>query len=193
VAAAPEPEQSSTPEPIAQQPPASMEATEPAHAVARDLAKPAPAAPLRVKTGSTPTGATPETERAPAPSVLVAAGGSDKAIAGIVGSTKVDIPKQTTQTLSISQGVSQGLLEKRVKPVYPSQAREMHIAGQVLLDAVIAKDGRVVKVQQRSGNPTLGRAALDAVHQWKYRPYLLNGQPVEIETQILVNFELPGN
>ena len=156
-------------------------------------AKPSPV-PLEVKPGLPPTQKTAsreDREPAPAPSVLVASGGGDKAIAGIVGATHVALPSPSPQTVQVSQGVSQGLLVKRVQPIYPAQALEMHLAGQVLIDAIIAKDGNITGVKQVTGNPTLGRAALEAVRQWKYRPYLLNGQPVEIETQIVVNFNLP--
>jgi protein TonB len=57
--------------------------------------------------------------------------------------------------------------------------------------ATIGKDGNISSLKQLSGDRMLGHAALDAVKQWKYRPYLLDGQPVEIQTQITVNFKLP--
>jgi len=87
--------------------------------------------------------------------------------------------------------VSQGLLVKRVQPVYPPQARQMHLEGTVQLLAGIRKDGSISGVKQLSGDAILGRAAIDAVRQWKYKPYFLNGEPVEIQTQITVNFKLP--
>jgi protein TonB len=67
----------------------------------------------------------------------------------------------------------------------------MRVQGAVILDATIGKDGSIVNVKQVSGEPVLVRAAVDAVKQWKYKPYYLNGEPVEITTQITVNFRLP--
>jgi len=95
------------------------------------------------------------------------------------------------QTLSVSQGVSQGLLFKKVAPSYPQNALRMHIEGAVELVATISKDGNITQIKVVSGDPQLVRAATDAVKQWKYKPYLLNGEPVEIQTQVTVNFKLP--
>lgn len=90
----------------------------------------------------------------------------------------------------ISSGVEQGLLIRDVKPIYPALAREAGVQGQVILEAVIGKDGRIENLRALGGNPMLIKAAIDAVQQWRYRPYLLNGEPVEVETQITVNFNL---
>lgn len=90
----------------------------------------------------------------------------------------------------ISGGVEQGLLIQDVKPVYPRWAREAGVQGEVILQAVIDKNGRIENLRVISGNPLLVKAALDAVKQWRYRPYLLNGEPVEVETQITVNFNM---
>jgi periplasmic protein TonB len=95
------------------------------------------------------------------------------------------------QRLVISQGVSRGLLVKAVQPVYPPTALAMRVEGSVQLMATIAKTGSISEVKAVSGDKELARAALDAVKQWKYKPYLLNGEPVEIQTQITVNFKLP--
>jgi len=95
------------------------------------------------------------------------------------------------QALSISQGVSQGLLYKKVAPTYPQNAIRMHIEGEVDLQATISKSGAITLVKVLSGDPQLAQAAMDAVKQWKYKPYLLNGEPVEITTQVTVNFKLP--
>jgi protein TonB len=91
----------------------------------------------------------------------------------------------------ISQGVSDGLLIKKVQPIYPAQALQMHVEGTVVLQASIGKDGNIRNVKVLSGSPILVRAASDAVKQWKYRPYTLNGQPVEIDTQISIAFKSP--
>jgi protein TonB len=88
----------------------------------------------------------------------------------------------------VSGGVEQGLLISNVKPVYPKIAREAGVQGDVVLQAVIGKDGRIENLHAVSGNSLLIQSALDAVQQWRYRPYLLNGQPVEVETQITVRF-----
>ncbi len=128
--------------------------------------------------------------QAPDPIAAVPSSG-DSAIAGIMGSSSVPLPKQGPQSLRVSQGVLQGLLIKKIQPTYPAQAIQMRMQGAVLLEAKIGKDGSILDARQVSGNTVLGRAAIDAVRKWKYRPYLLNGQPVEINTQITVNFQLP--
>jgi len=127
-----------------------------------------------------------------APGALgIGANSDEKAIAGIMSSTPVAVPKPAGQTLRISQGVSQGLLMKRVQPSYPPQAMQMRLQGAVLLEAMIGKDGSITSVKRISGDALLARSAADAVKQWKYKPYYLNGEPVEIDTQITVNFKLP--
>lgn len=90
----------------------------------------------------------------------------------------------------VSQGVTQGLLLHRVSPVYPEGARRSHIQGKVLLKAVIGTDGNIEDLQVISGPKELVRAAVGAVQQWGYRPYLLMGHPVEVDTTIEVNFTL---
>jgi protein TonB len=100
-------------------------------------------------------------------------------------------PAPVLQTLNISQGVSQGLAIKKTQPSYPTSALRMRIEGPVQLLATISKRGDISAVKILSGDPGLARAAADAVKQWKYRPYTLNGSPVEIQTQITVNFKLP--
>ena len=112
-------------------------------------------------------------------------------LSGIVGSAPISIPKPTAQTVKVSQGVSQGLLIKKVDPVYPKQAMDGRIQGAVQLDAHIAKDGSINSIKVLSGDPVLAAAATDAVKQWKYKPYFLDGQPIAIQTQITVNFKLP--
>jgi len=107
-----------------------------------------------------------------------------------MNTTAVNLP-QPAQQLKVSQGVSQGLLIKSVEPVYPSLAKQMHIQGAVELLANIGKDGSITKVKLLSGDSVLSHAAIDAVKQWKYKPYYLNDQPVEIQTQITVKFKLP--
>jgi protein TonB len=87
----------------------------------------------------------------------------------------------------------EGNLIRRVQPDYPPIARSARIQGQVVLAAIISKEGRIENLRVLAGHPMLVRAALEAVSQWRYRPYILNGEPVEVETQITVNFSLSGN
>ena len=128
----------------------------------------------------------------PAPAVPgVGSSADDKALAGIVSPSAVNLHKPVPQTLRVSQGISEGMLLKRVQPIYPQQARQMRLQGAVLLQAIIGKDGSITSVKALGGDSILARAATDAVKQWKYKPYYLNGEPVEIQTQIAVNFKLP--
>ncbi len=114
-------------------------------------------------------------------------------IGGIISSTPVAVPKQVVpQRVRVSQGVTQGLLVKKVQPNYPPLARQARIQGSVLLQAEISKDGTIENLRLISGHPMLAPAAIEAVKQWRYRPYILNGEPVEVETQITVNFTLAG-
>ena len=90
----------------------------------------------------------------------------------------------------VSQGVSNGMVIERVQPKYPPKAREAHIEGMVHLHAIIDTAGNIQSLDLLDGDPALAAAAMEAVKQWKYKPYLLNGQPVEVDTQITVNFVL---
>jgi TonB family protein len=112
-------------------------------------------------------------------------------IGGIVSSTPGDQTHPVTgQRVRVSSGVSQGLLCTRVAPIYPPDAKDQHIQGVVLLKVNIDKEGNAYKVELISGHPLLAPAATEAVKQWKYKPYQLNGRPVEVETQVTVNFTL---
>jgi len=114
-------------------------------------------------------------------------------LGGIIGNAQTVVPKAATpQRVLVSQGVSQGLLLTQVAPVYPPLARQARIKGTVVLRAVISKDGSIESLTLESGHPMLVPAAMDAVKQWKYKPYFLNGEPVEVETTINVNFTLEG-
>lgn len=81
----------------------------------------------------------------------------------------------------------------RVQPIYPPLAKAARIQGPVELRAIISKDGFIENLRVLGGHPMLVTAAVDAVKQWRYRPYVLNGEPVEVETQITVNFVLSGS
>jgi protein TonB len=121
-------------------------------------------------------------------------GGSMGGVIGsVLSSTPVAVPKiATPQRVRVSSGVSSGLLIRKVSPTYPPLARQARIQGTVILQAQISKDGSIQNLQLISGHPMLAPAAIEAVKQWKYKPYLLNGEPVEVETQVQVNFTLAG-
>lgn len=96
------------------------------------------------------------------------------------------------QKLRVSSGVAAGMLVYQLKPQYPRLAVQARIQGTVVLQAVIGKDGTVQDLRLISGHPLLAPAAIEAVKQWRYRPYLLNNEPAEVDTQINVNFTLGG-
>jgi protein TonB len=113
---------------------------------------------------------------------------------GALSAQEQATPKAAAPTrVRVSQRVAQGLLVKSVHPKYPEKAREDRIQGTVVLHALISKDGDVVDLSALSGDPLLVKAAVKVVKQWKYKPYLLNGQAVEVDTEIPVNFTLVGN
>jgi protein TonB len=121
----------------------------------------------------------------------VAGGQIGGVIGGVLGSVPASIPKAPpSQRVRVSQGVVAGLLVHQVKPEYPPAAKASHVEGVVTLHAIIGKDGAVKQVQVLGGPPLLARSAEDAVKQWRYKPYVLNGQPVEVDTNITVNFKL---
>lgn len=86
----------------------------------------------------------------------------------------------------------EGNLVHRVQPEYPVLARQVRVQGTVVLRAIISREGAIEKVQVLSGHPMLVQAAIEAVRQWRYRPYVLNGEPVEVETEVTVKFILSG-
>lgn len=102
------------------------------------------------------------------------------------------VPRPEPAPIRISH-MSEGDLVHKVLPTYPPLARSARIQGQVLLQAVISKQGVIENLRVLSGHPMLVQAAIDAVRQWRYRPYVLNNEPVEVETQVTVNFSLAGN
>jgi len=146
------------------------------------------AAPMIVKSS---TGAAKKTqqsdEAAPAlPSTV--ASGNDTSLNGLISSTASSVARPSLATVKVSQGVSQGLVIKRVQPKYPPAALATHASGEVQIEATVSKDGTVTNVKVLKGDPMLAHAAVEAVRQWRYKPYYLDGEPVEIQTQITVNF-----
>jgi protein TonB len=122
-------------------------------------------------------------------------GGSMGGVLGSIASagSVAALPKVATpQRVRVSSGVQSGLLVRKVQPTYPPLARQARIQGTVILQAQISKSGDIENLQLISGHPMLAPAAIEAVKQWKYKPYLLNGEPVEVETTVQVNFSLAG-
>jgi TonB family protein len=149
-------------------------------------------APLVIKGGKAPAlHAKSGAADAPAPSMIgIATAGAGAPPPNFVSSGEI-VPKPMLQTLNVSQGVSHGLLIKKVQPVYPRNALAMRVEGSIELLATISKTGDITQVKVLSGDSQLTKAATEAVKQWKYKPYLLNGEPVEIQTQVTINFKLP--
>ena len=111
-------------------------------------------------------------------------------ISGVISSTPPAPRVATPQRVRVSAGVSNGMVVKRVNPEYPPEARKGRIQGMVVMHAIISKTGDVARLDLVSGDPALAPAAIDAVKQWKYKPYLLNGNAIEVDTQVTVNFTL---
>lgn len=101
-----------------------------------------------------------------------------------------DSSSNAPKRIRVGQAVTEGLLIHQVAPVYPREAKHNHIQGHVILAAVIGKDGRIANLRVVAGPPELVPAAVGAVQQWRYKPYLLGGEPVEVETTIDINYEL---
>ena len=139
-------------------------------------------------------------EQAPAP-VTGVIGGVEGGVpggsaGGVIGSLLSSTPHATSlpvavpKRIRVSTGVSEGLLFHRVEPDYPLIAKRARIEGSVELRAIISKEGTIQGLQRVNGHPILVAAAMDAVKQWRYRPYMLNGEPLEVETNVVVNFHI---
>ena len=121
----------------------------------------------------------------------VPGGSANGVIGGIIGNANVAVPRAATpERIKVSAGVVAGNLQTKIDPVYPAIAKANRIAGTVILHAVISKSGSIENLQVISGHPMLTQSALEAVRRWKYKPYYLNGEPVEVDTTIQVNFTL---
>jgi protein TonB len=129
------------------------------------------------------------------PNIGVAAGPGDPTGSNIFGTrpgpvAPDDPDKNKKKRISVGGSVQQAMLVRRVEPVYPPLSRQIRHSGQVRLHALIAVDGTIASLEVMDGDPLLVRSALDAVGQWRYRPTLLNGSPVEVETVITVVYTL---
>ena len=116
-------------------------------------------------------------------------------IGGIVNQTSslATVPKLVLvqpKRIRVSQGVTRGLLIHKIEPNYPPLARQARVQGDVVLRAIVSKEGDIKELELVSGHPMLAPAAIEAVRQWHYRPFLLNGEPVEVETQVTVIFHI---
>jgi TonB family protein len=130
-----------------------------------------------------------KTESASKPSAddvpQIAASNASSTDLGNALSTAPAIPRLVE---AILPGVTGGILEHKVLPVYPAQARGVRLEGDVVLEAMVTEEGRVEELKAISGNPLLAQAALDAVSKWRYSPYMLNDKPIRRETRIIISF-----
>ncbi|MDE3166896.1 MAG: energy transducer TonB, partial [Acidobacteriota bacterium] len=129
----------------------------------------------------------------------VAGGTPGGVLGGIIGSVPSAAPPPppppapkvvTPKRITIGGNVQAAKLIRQPRPVYPPLAKQARISGTVRLAAIISKDGTIQDLKVISGHPLLIPSALEAVKQWVYQPTLLNGEPVEVSTQIDVNFTL---
>jgi protein TonB len=122
-------------------------------------------------------------------------GGSAGGVIGGVFGNSAPAPKvkaEAPKKVNISGGVAQGMLLNKTSPTYPPIAKAARVSGTVVLRATISKTGTIENLTIVSGPAMLQGAATDAVRTWRYRPYLLNGEPVEVETTVNVVFTLGG-
>jgi protein TonB len=139
-------------------------------------------------------------ESAPAPDVGagVVGGVGDGAVGGVIGGVSAAAPppppppppKKPSGPVQIGGRVAEANLIRRVQPVYPPLAKSARVQGTVEFTAIISKEGNIEDLKLVRGHPLLVNAAREAVLQWKYKPTELNGQPVEVITDIIVNFTL---
>ena len=122
----------------------------------------------------------------------VGTGANNQAIADVLsrGAKPIMPSIKPPELVRRSEGVMEGLLVRKVTPIYPELAKRARVHGRVMLSATIARDGSIQNLTTISGHPMLVGAAVDAVRQWRYRPYLLNNQPVDVETTVTVTFTL---
>jgi protein TonB len=99
---------------------------------------------------------------------------------------------RTAGIVELSQQVAEGRLIYRVAPEYPEPARQQRIQGPVVLDLHIGRDGAIQEVTLVNGAPLLADAAIAAVKRWRFKPHILDGHPVEMQTRVTLNFRLPG-
>ena len=111
-------------------------------------------------------------------------------IGGVGGGPPPPPPPKAKGPIRVGGNVQQANLLRQVQPIYPPIAKTAHISGTVVLHAIISKDGTIEQLEYISGPPLLMKNAMDAVRQWRYRPTMLNGEPVEVDTTVSVVFTL---
>jgi periplasmic protein TonB len=172
-------------------PPASPRAQPPKVHTRTEILTEAIEAPSRIPKESKPL---PEAALPPSVGVEGAGPSTPDSISSVIGSIgtepAVTVRQTPSRTLSISSGVMAGNLIQKTLPQYPAIPKVAHIQGIVVLQATISKAGLIQNLRVISGPTMLQQAALDAVRSWRYKPYLLNGEPVEVETTINVVFSL---
>jgi len=129
---------------------------------------------------------------------LAASNGEDIPMVAASSAAPVDLgkvidapPAVPKLSIPVSQGTTGGVLLHKVQPVYPAEARRLHMTGSVVMDATVNVEGQVDDLKLVSGDPLLTAAAMDAVRKWRYSPYLLNGKPIPKETRITISFIAP--
>jgi TonB family protein len=143
-----------------------------------------------VSAGSGAANAPPAAEDLQAPDLNTVAA-ADASSAGLPKTLLTSEPRLPSNELRTSQGITGGTLTHRVSPTYPTQARIQRIEGTVVLEAMVSEDGNVRDVKVSSGPAVLASAAKQAVEQWRYQPFELNGKPVAMGTSIRIIFKLP--
>ena len=125
------------------------------------------------------------------PPGLETVGNSNSTIVSLIsGASNPILPPVRPAKPPRTSVMMEGNLFHRVEPQYPPIAKQIHLEGSVILKAIISREGNIERLEVASGPGVLALAAKEAVRQWKYRPYLLNGEPIEVETEITVNFVL---
>lgn len=135
----------------------------------------------------------PDTTEIAGPPNIGPIGDPSSNIRSIIGDPHYQVvprPQPAATRVAPISRIMEGNLLRKVEPRYPAIAVQMGLQGTVVIKALISRDGTVEHPQVISGQPFLAGAAMDAVREWRYRPYYLNGQPVEVETEITVNFVL---
>jgi protein TonB len=119
-------------------------------------------------------------------------GGTGDVLGGIGtgGAPPPPPPAAAPNRIKVGGDVQSASLVKQVTPEYPGIAKSAHVAGTVTLHAIISKDGSIERLEYVSGPPLLMASAMSAVKEWRYRPTMLNGQPVEVDTTVQVVFSL---
>jgi protein TonB len=165
------------------------------------VATSAPATPTARSTPVAPTPIHPSGPAVDAPSLPVInlgdarsplPAGINSAAPAAPSVTLAPAARPSSKPLPVSRGVSAGNLIAPIRPEYPGIAKIAHVEGAVVIDAIISRTGTIESVHVLSGPPVLQAAALAAVRQARYRPFLLNGQPTEVQTTITINFRLAG-